>query len=200
MRNIHQSVNKKSIELERLTALAINALNDAIEIKPNYPVGDDNEPTFTAPGGKPDIECFYEAFNSVCEVTMLTDRSQWYNEGQPVMRHVRDFEESYPEKVVYCLFVAPRLHQDTIETFWVAIKHGYRGIHQKIVPLSITQLIKLLEVLISLKESGRRLNHAELSSLYEEIIALTNNVTDSLEWIEQIPATVNSWGDRILAQ
>jgi hypothetical protein len=200
LRNIHQSVNKKSIELERLTTLAINALNDAIEIKPNYPVGDDNEPTFTAPAGKPDIECFYEAFNSVCEVTMLTDRSQWYNEGQPVMRHVRDFEESYPDKGVYCVFVAPRLHQDTIETFWVAIKHGYRGILQKIVPLSITQLIKLLEVLVSLKESGRRLNHAELSRLYEEIIALTINVSDSLEWIEQIPATIDSWGERILAR
>ena len=200
LRNIHQSVNKKSIELERLTTLAINALNDAIEIKPNYPVGDDNEPTFTAPAGKPDIECFYESFNSVCEVTMLTDRAQWYNEGQPVMRHVRDFEESYPEKGVYCLFVAPRLHQDTIETFWVAIKHGYRGIHQKIVPLSITQLIKLLEVLVSLKESDRRLNHTELSRLYEEIIALTNNVTDSLEWVGQIPTTINSWGERILAQ
>ena len=200
LRNIHQSVNKKSVELERLTTLAINALNDAIQIKPNYPVGDDNEPTFTAPAGKPDIECFYEAFNSVCEVTMLTDRSQWYNEGQPVMRHVRDFEESYPEKGVYCIFVAPRLHQDTIETFWVAIKHGYRGIHQKIVPLSITQLIKLLEVLVSLKESGRKLTHTELSSLYEEIIALTNNVTDSLEWIEKIPTAINSWGERVLAE
>ncbi len=200
LRNIHQSVNKKSIELERLTTLAINALNDAIEIKPNYPVGDDNEPTFTAPAGKPDIECFYQAFNSVCEVTMLTDRSQWYNEGQPVMRHVRDFEESYPDKGVYCVFVAPRLHQDTIETFWVAIKYGYRGTLQKIVPLSITQLIKLLEVLVSLKESGRRLNHSELSQLYEEIIALTNNVSDSLEWIEHIPETIDSWGERILAR
>ena len=200
LRNIHNSVNKKSIELERLTALAINALNDAINIKPNYPVGDDNEPTFTAPAGKPDIECFYQAFNSVCEVTMLTDRSQWYNEGQPVMRHVRDFEESYPEKGVYCLFIAPRLHQDTIETFWMAIKHGYRGTHQKIIPLSVTQLIKLLEVLVRLKQSGRKLTHTELSRLYEEIIAITNNVTDSLEWIEQIPTVVKSWGERILAQ
>ena len=199
LRNIHQSVNKKSIELERLVTLTLNALNDAIEIKPNYPVGDDNEPTFTAPAGKPDIECFYESFNSVCEVTMLTDRAQWYNEGQPVMRHVRDFEESHPEKGVYCLFVAPRLHQDTIETFLVAIKHGYRGIHQKIVPLSITQLIKLLEVLVSLKESGKILNHKNLSGLYEQIVSLTNNVTDSLEWIEQIPATINSWKERVLA-
>ena len=198
LRTIHQSANKKSIELERLTALAINALNDAIEIKPNYPVGDDNEPTFTAPAGKPDIECFYERFNSVCEVTMLTDRSQWYNEGQPVMRHVREFEESYPDKGVYCIFIAPRLHQDTVETFWMAIKHGYRGINQKIVPLSITQLIKLLEILVDLKESGRKLTHAELSHLYDEIINLTNSVTDSLEWIGQIPVTVESWGERVL--
>ena len=97
-------------------------------------------------------------------------------------------------KKEFIVFCCPRLHQDTIETFWVAIKHGYRGIHQKIVPLSITQLVKLLEVLVSLKESGRKLDHAELARLYEEIITLTNNVSDSLEWIEQIPATVNSWG------
>ena len=129
---------------------------------------------------------------------MLTDRSQWYNEGQPVMRHVREFEESYPDKGVYCIFIAPRLHQDTVETFWMAIKHGYRGINQKIVPLSITQLIKLLEILVDLKESGRKLTHAELSHLYDEIINLTNSVTDSLEWIGQIPVTVESWGERVL--
>jgi AlwI restriction endonuclease. len=68
LKNIHQSNNKKSIELEKLSTLALNALNDALEIKPNYPVGDDNEPTFTAPANKPDIECFYQKFNSVCEV------------------------------------------------------------------------------------------------------------------------------------
>lgn len=34
-------------------------------------MGDDNEPTFTAPANKPDIECFYQSFNSICEVTML---------------------------------------------------------------------------------------------------------------------------------
>jgi len=199
LRNIRQSENKKSVELERLTALAINALNDAIEIRPNYPVGDDNQPTFTAPAGKPDIECYYDAFNSVCEVTMLTDRSQWYNEGQPVMRHVRDFEENHPEKGVYCIFVAPSLHQDTIETFLVAVKHGYRGIQQKIVPLSITQLIKLLEVLVSLKESNKKLLHSELSQLYDEIIALTSNVADSRDWIELIPTAINSWGERVIA-
>lgn len=199
LRNIHRSSKKKSIELERLATLALNALNDALEIKPNYPVGDDNEPTFTAPAGKPDIECFYESFNSVCEVTMLTDRSQWFNEGQPVMRHVRDFENSYSEKTAYCLFVAPRLHQDTVETFWMAIKYGYKGSTQKIIPLSITQFIRLLEVLLEIRRQGRRFEHSELLRLYDEIIALTDSVPHSEEWIEEIPNAISVWQDSILS-
>jgi len=198
LKNIYQSVNKKSIELEKLSALALNALNDALEIKPNYPVGDDNEPTFTAPANKPDIECFYEKFNSVCEVTMLTDRSQWYNEGQPVMRHVREFEETHVGKTAYCLFIAPRLHQDTIETFWMAIKYGYKGAIQRIVPLSISQFIRLLESLLEIKKQGRRFTHGELLNLYEQILNLTNQAAHSEEWIEQIPDTITSWQESIL--
>ena len=200
LQDIHNSTNKKGVELERLATLAINALNDAIQIKPNYPVGDDNEPTFTAPGNKPDIECFYQDFNSVCEVTMLTNRSQWYNEGQPVMRHIRDFENDNPDKETYGVFIAPRLHQDTAETFWVAVKHGYRGKLQKIVPLSINQLIKLLEILIEIKGSNKRLNHTTLAQLYNEIIAITDRVSDSAEWVEQIPSIIESWRQSVMAE
>lgn len=200
LKNIHQSENKKSIELEKLSALTLNALNDALEIKPNYPVDDDNEPTFTAPANKPDIECFYEKFNSVCEVTMLTDRSQWYNEGQPVMRHVREFEITYPGKSAYCLFIAPRLHQDTIETFWMAIKYGYKGLTQKIVPLSISQFIRLLESLLEVKKQGKKFTHSELLNLYEQILNLTNHVAHSEEWIEQIPEAITKWQKSILAR
>ena len=200
LKNIHQSSNKKSIELEKLSARALNALNDALEIKPNYPVGDDNEPTFTAPANKPDIECFYEKFNSVCEVTMLTNRSQWYNEGQPVMRHVRDFEESYTNKPTYCLFIAPRLHQDTVETFWMAIKYGYKGAVQKIIPLSITQFIRLLESLLEIRKQSKQFTHDALLNLYEQILNLTNRVSHSDEWIEQIPKIITKWQKSILAK
>ena len=200
LKNIHQSKFKKSIELERLASLALNALNDALAIKPNYPVGDDNEPTFTAPANKPDIECFYEKFNSVCEVTMLTNRSQWYNEGQPVMRHIRNFENTYSDKNVYCLFIAPKLHQDTIETFWMAIKYGYKGANQKIVPLSITQFIKLLEALLEVKEQGKRFEHSELLQLYDEIIKLTNRVEHSEKWLEKIPNAIKIWQNSILSK
>jgi len=198
LKNIHQSGNKKSIELEKLSALAFNALNDALEIKPNYPVGDDNEPTFTAPANKPDIECFYEKFNSVCEVTMLTDRSQWYNEGQPVMRHIREFEKMHIEKSTYCLFIAPRLHQDTVETFWMAVKFGYQGVPQKIIPLTISQFIKLLESLLEIKKHGKRFAHGELLNLYEQILNLTNHVAHSEEWIKRIPEIITVWQKLIL--
>lgn len=200
LKNIHQSNNKKSIELERLLTLALNALNDALEIKPNYPVGDDNEPTFTAPANKPDIECFYENFNSVCEVTMLTNRSQWYNEGQPVMRHMRDFENTHTGKTAYCLFIAPRLHQDTIETFWMAIKYGYKGASQRIVPLSISQFIRLLESLLEIRKEEKRFTHIELLNLYEQILNLTSRVAHSEEWIERIPGIINVWQKNILTK
>lgn len=200
LKNIYRSANKKSIELEKLATLALNAFNDAVEIKPNYPVGDDNEPTFTSPANKPDIECFYEKFNSVCEVTMLTDRSQWYNEGQPVMRHVREFEKAHVGKSAYCLFIAPRLHQDTVETFWMAIKYGYKGATQKIVPLSISQFIKLLESLLEIRKQGKRFTHDELLNLYEQILSLTDHVDHSEEWIEQIPETITNWQRSILTK
>ncbi len=200
LKNIHNSRVKKSIELERLAVLALNALNDAIAIRPNYPVGDDNEPIFTAPANKPDIECFYDAFNVVCEVTMLTSRDQWYNEGQPVMRHVRDFEDKYNEKRAYCLFISPRLHVDTAETFWVAIKHGYKGAQQRIVPLSITQLIEILEVLVTLKRAGKLFSHQDLSMLFDQILTITNATEDSDRWIERIPDTVSVWGESLLAR
>jgi len=199
LENIHTSDKKQSIELERLSTLALNALNDALEINPNYPVGDDNIPTFTAPGNKPDIECFYEKFNAVCEVTMLTSRAQWYSEGQPVMRHMRDFEDKYPDKDVYCLFIAPRLHRDTIETFWMSIKYGYRGNTQKIIPLSITHFIKVLRVLVSLKKQGKKFTHMELLNLYDKVISLTNSSDHSDMWLKQIPKVVDAWKESVLS-
>ena len=67
-RNKSKLVNKFSIELEKWTNVALNILNDSKLIKPNAPVGDDNEPIYTAPNGVPDIECYYDSFGAICEV------------------------------------------------------------------------------------------------------------------------------------
>ncbi|NLE91413.1 MAG: AlwI family type II restriction endonuclease [Elusimicrobia bacterium] len=197
LKEIYKS-DRKPVELERLVTLALNALNDALNIKPNYPVGDDNEPTFTAPANKADIECFYDNFNSVCEVTMLTDKSQWYYEGQPVMRHVRDFEKQHLGKEVFCVFVAPRLHRDTVNTFWTATRYEYEGVRQKIIPLTIGQLIELLEILLQIKKKGRQFKHTDLLELYSKIAELPVIIKQSDLWLAKIPETINRWKEEYL--
>jgi AlwI restriction endonuclease len=193
LENIYNSKKDKPVELEKYTTLGLNALNDALNIHPNYPVGDDNEPTFTAPAGKPDIECYYAKYNAICEVTMLNGRDQWFNEGQPVMRHLRNFEDKYTTKTSYCLFIAPKIHQDTVNTFWFSVKYEYQGKKQNIVPLTINQFVSLLETLVEIKQADKRLNHQELFSLYDDILYLTNKVDNSLSWLERIPDTITNW-------
>lgn len=183
----------RPILLEKLSSLGLHALNDALKIQPNYPVGDDNEPTFTAPANTPDIECFYGNFNAICEVTMLTGRDQWYNEGQPVMRHLRDFENKYTDKKTYCLFIAPKIHRDTVNTFWTAIKYEYEGKTQKILPLSITDFVSVLRTLVKIKSENKFLKHDEISRLYEEIIGSSKSYTDSGEWLKNIPNAISTW-------
>jgi hypothetical protein len=183
----------RPILLEKLSTLGLNALNDALKIKPNYPVGDDNEPTFTAPANTPDIECYYQEFNAICEVTMLKSRDQWYNEGQPVMRHLRDFENQNNNKKTYCLFIAPTIHRDTLNTFWMAVKYEYEGQKQNIIPLTINNFIQLLRILVEIKKQGKFLKHSDIARLYDEIVNTSTNFTDSSQWLNEIPNTIDSW-------
>ncbi len=197
LENIREADNKP-LMLEKFSTLGLHALNDAIEIRPNYPVGDDNEPTFTAPSGKPDIECFYENFNAICEVTMLTTRDQWVNEGQPVMRHLRDFEERYTDKEAYCLFIAPTIHRDTFNTFKMAIKFEYEGTKQKIIPISIKNFTNILEILLELKGKNRSLLHLQLKQLYDELLQSAMEINIVQDWLDKIPLIIKSWNERLL--
>ena len=101
IKELHDLKNRRgkgrlSIELERLVSKGLIILNDAKEIKPNYPLGDDGMPSPRS-SGKGDIECFYKNFSSICEVTMLTDGKQWIHEAQPVMRHLRILVKIIPK-------------------------------------------------------------------------------------------------------
>jgi hypothetical protein len=196
LKNIHSETNK-ALLLEKYTTLGLNAINDAEQIKPNYPVGDDNEPTFTAPANVPDIECYYDTFNAICEVTMLTTRNQWYNEGQPVMRHLREFENK-SNVDTYCLFIAPRIHRDTINTFWTSVKYEYEGKKQFIIPLSINQFVDLLNFQKQLKEKNIFLSHLNWKKLLHKIVLLTHISKNSSDWLRKIPKEIDKWKQEIL--
>ena len=190
--NIRNLELKPSIALEKWTNVALNIINDSLLIKPNSIVGDDNEPTFTAPAGVPDIECYYEDFNATCEVTMLSSRDQWFNEGQPVMRHLREFEDKNTDKDCYCLFIAPSIHQDTLNTYFTSVKYEYEGRKQKIIPITIKQLIKILETVSMFRAKNIEFKHLYIKQLYENIINVAINGS-STEWKEQIPTVLSCW-------
>ncbi len=196
--NIRKLDLKPSIALEKYITMALNIINDAKNIKANSLVGDDNKFIFTAPANKPDIECYYDSFNSICEVTMLNGRDQWHNEGQPVMRHFRDFENDSSLNDNYCLFVAPKLHRDTINTFWFSVKYEYEGTKQKIVPFTITQIIDILKVIKELKENDKFFSHLQFQKLLDNIINLKESVNNSDEWLRAIPNTILNFKEEVL--
>ena len=196
--NTAKLAKKLSIELEKWSNVALNILDDAKSIKPNSPVGDDNEPLYTAPSNVPDIECYYESFNAICEVTMLTSRDQWYNEGQPVMRHLRVFEDSNISLPSYCLFVAPKLHKDTINTFYIAVKYEYEGRRQHIIPITITQLKIILQTAQSALIHNKAFTHNHIKQLYDTCTDMTD-VQDSVHWLEKINISISNWANNIIA-
>ena len=198
LKNIRKLNMKPSVALEKWTNIALNIINDALLIKPNSPLGDDNEPIFTAPAGVPDIECLYDGFGAICEVTMLTGRDQWFNEGQPVMRHLRDFENQHSATPNYCLFVAPSLHQDTMNTFWNAVKYEYQGSKQKIVPITITQLIDILQGIKNAKVNHRKVTKDDMKTLYESCTQL-NSISDSTQWSQYVTKQIMLWRQKVVA-
>lgn len=197
-RNRANLAKKYSIELEKWSNVALNIINDSILIKPNAPVGDDNEPTYTAPSGVADIECYYKEFSSICEVTMLCNRDQWYNEGQPVMRHLRDFENANTKLPNYCLFIAPSLHPDTINTFFNSVKFQYEGKKQKIIPITINQLIYILETIKMLQEDGKTLKHQSVMKLYEAC-SDDEKIENSIMWKDYIEKQLELWRKELVA-
>lgn len=185
-------------QFEKIIAEALKIINDEIKIQPNYPVDDHGEPIDHASGGKPDIECYYKSYNAICEVTLDSSRNQWIRESQPVMRHLWEFEKSSSHTTNYCLFIAPKIHTDTVFYFWTSIKHGYASpskqiITQKIVPISTEQFALILETILKLIESGKKFSHNEIQELYNEVIGLKESVHSHTEWIATIPQTIEQW-------
>lgn len=190
LKNIKKLGLKPSIALEKWAAISMTAIDDAIAIKPNAPLGDDYEPVFTAPAGVSDIECYYADFGISCEVTMLTGRDQWFNEGQPVMRHLRDFENKNSDIDNYCLFIAPTIHQDTLNTFWNSVKYEYEGKKQKIIPLSIEMFIKLLNAYKMHKINNNTLMANDMKKLYDKCCEVAN-INNSIDWYKNIDKYIN---------
>lgn len=179
--------------LERLSKEGLDALNDALEICGNYPAGEDGMPTAPAPAGKPDIVCRYDGFSAICEVTLLCDSKQWVHEGQPVVRHLRVFEDNTPEKETFCLFIAPKLHQDTLNTFHISVRHGYEGRAQKIAPITVDQFCDILDHCADRREQRHPLTRADIRALLSSVSESLYAMETSKAWQKSIPEIIEEW-------
>ena len=179
--------------LERLSKSGLDALNDAREIRANYPAGDDGMPTAPAPAGMPDIECRYDGFAAICEVTLLSDSKQWVHEGQPVIRHLRAFEDKNTEADAFCIFIAPKMHRDTLNTFHISVRHGYEGQRQKIAPLTVEQFCGILDYCADRRESNRPLHRTDIHALLSRVSESIGAMEKSDAWCAQMPEVIEKW-------
>lgn len=181
--------------LEKILTEAFKIMNDEILIKPNYPMDDEGEPISHAPGKKPDIECYYESFKAIVEVTLNISNTQWLQEGQPVMRHLREFENRYSsEEKIYCIFLSPKIKEDSYSIFLYSLENGYDGKPQKIIPFTTRQFTILLKKILSLMDKNEKITHKELLHLYESIIIESKTLkTEFSKWSETIDKILNSW-------
>lgn len=100
--------------LEFLTSISLVQQFEGLDVNPNYSVDDEGLPTFTAGGGMADIECFDSKYNSYFEVTLMCGRQdQVNNEIVPIRRHLKEALQRNP--LSFSVFVAPVVHEDTIE-------------------------------------------------------------------------------------
>lgn len=186
---------RPSLDLEWYSSISLMILNDADDIIPSYKLGDDGIPTGFV-SGKTDIECYYPSFNMIVEVTMLRGRDQYIKESQPVMRHLRDFENKLKDsKETYGIFIAPSIHRDTLGAFWPSIKWGYesQGKKQKIIPLTINQLIDLLTFSKKRMLAKKPLRNKDYLLLFSQIIKLAEKENDSSDWMSSFDKIISTW-------
>ncbi len=127
--------------LEFLTSIALVQNYEGLDVNPNYAVDDEGLPTFTAAGGKADIECYDTDYDSYFEVTLMCGKQdQVNNEIIPISRHLREAKTNRKEES-FSVFVAPVIHSDTKEAAeWQSMKY-----HVDILTLDINSFLNAIE-------------------------------------------------------
>jgi len=181
------------VGFEYIISECFKIIDDEIEIKPNCVLDDNGNPIGFAPGNRADIEGYYNAFNTIFEATLDVSRHQVYRESIPIMRHLKDFNAKNPGKPSFCIFIAPKIHDDTVNYFWYAVKHGFEGVRQKIVALELDNLIEVLEFFINVIEKNKPFSHHDLKNLLEAVVNDADSKNSSVDWFRSIPVKIKEW-------
>jgi len=127
------------VRLEFLTSIAMVQNFKNLDVTPNYTIDDEGLPTNTASGGKADIVCIDKEYKSLVEVTLMCGRQdQVNNEIIPIRRHLLEAKKN--QENTFSVFVAPVIHEDTIEIAnWYKVKDNL-----DIVTYAIDEFVKTI--------------------------------------------------------
>jgi hypothetical protein len=173
--------------------LAIDDLVSPAYLTRRFPVDQDFYPRNTAPGGGSDLLFEFETYVLVVEVTLTTSHRQMAVESEPVRRHTVQYKEQFPDKDVYCLFIAPSVDNNVAETFRIGV--WYKQDDEEfvnIVPMNLSDFINAMETLTSFKYSN-----GEFKNLIDRCLVFRN--VRAPQWKYYISNEVNVWSRRIIA-
>jgi len=183
---------KQPTQLEYVTFKTFLSINDLVQIKPNYPVDDEGNPTFTAGGNMPDLEIFYRDFNAICEVTMMTNKSQWMMESQPVQRHLADFSTKYSDKAALGIFIAPTVHRDTKNNFHFAFHYGGDSFESlRVIPFDFASWSGTVQNIAVARQNGKSLSQDNFYDYLTSMLPSTTFKETTDEWWERISNPAN---------
>jgi len=180
-------------EFEYTIFQILKIINDEIEIRPNCAFDDEGTPIGFAPGNKADIEGYYASFNAIFEATLDVSRNQVYRESMPVMRHLREFENKNHDKTSYCMFIAPRIHGDTVNYFWYSVKYGFEGRRQRIVALDLENFLRIIKTFMAVIEKNQEFNHQKIKALLDNIIEEAERSNSGISWQESVKSHILAW-------
>lgn len=168
------------------------AMLDDGTIEGNFKVDDEGMPLMTASGNKADIECRYNNFNSIVEVTLSTGQKQYEMEGEPVARHLAQFKKDNPTGDSFCIFVAKIINEATLAHFYMLHKVpiSYYGGISKIIPLDIETLINMLSVA---NFSSQKPNSSKLYNFLKAASDAANTAPDEFQWFTEIKRLSSVW-------
>jgi hypothetical protein len=174
--------------------LAIDDIISAIHETRRFPVDQDFKPRNTAPGGGSDLIFEFDSYVLVVEVTLTVSHRQMAVESEPVRRHTVQYKELYPDKDVYCLFIAPSVDNNVAETFRIGVWYDADDEQfVNIIPMSLSEFINAIDTLLH-----NRFKNSHFKSLLDRCLIFRN--VRAPQWKQSIAKEVNDWKRRIVAQ
>jgi hypothetical protein len=161
------------------------------EIKGNFVFDDAGYPLVTAAGNQADIVCAYGDFDILVEVTLSKGAKQYEMEGEPVARHLGNYQKQ-TSKDVFCIFIAPNLHPATLSHFYLLHQYevAYYGGKVRIIPLSLNEFQDLLKQ--AYKATTKPTAQA-IKSFVQSASELAQSSVNETEWYRGISQLIVSW-------